>query len=80
MSKLIREVTAVFDEAFSVAQDFTPLMARWLAEDLSPEDMEAKVKNFMSENKPKTYDNYVDDLIHIFETNGWKKEPTTWAN
>ena len=73
MSKLEREVTAVFDEAFKAAQDLVPLMVQWMAEDLEPEEYKKRVEDFMIEKKPKTYAQYTEDLIHVFEANGWKK-------
>jgi hypothetical protein len=80
MSKLIREITAVFDEAFQTAEKMIPDVLEWMvqleAEEIDSDDFQAKVKAYMRDNKPKTYTDYAEDLVHIFESNGYTKPNT----
>ena len=72
MSKLDREINAVLDDCFKGAQDTLPkIIAIMLDEDLDQKDIEKKVLEFMEVAKPKTYDDYVNDLKLVFKQNGW---------
>lgn len=77
MSKLVREVAEVFDEAFESAEKILPRVLEYMVElsdgHINSEQFEEKVKEQMAKNKTKTYTQYVEDLTHIFEANGWKK-------
>ena len=69
MSKLDREIRAVFDEAAAFAEPLIVLVAKWLEE--GEDDIQGKTIDYIEEHKPKTYDDYTADLKLIFKQNGW---------
>jgi len=70
MSKLDREIKAVFDEAFVTAEKIIPKMLGYMIE-LEGDELAEKIAEMLIEMKPKDYDDYIADLKIIFEQAGW---------
>ncbi len=72
MSKLDREITAIFEEAFGTAQEMVPIVMGWMAEeDMTSEELTKRTADYMKEHKPKTYEDYIHDLKRVFKEDGW---------
>lgn len=71
MSKLDRELTAVFEEAGAYAKPLMIQVIKWMDEDV--DDLEARVTAYIEEHEPKTFDDYIRDIKRAFRDDGWKE-------
>lgn len=72
MSKLDREIKAIIDDMASQAQELVPKMLAILVDDeLSEDELNAKLAKVMEDSRPKTYDIYIADLKQVFREAGW---------
>jgi len=73
MSKLDRELTAIFEEAGAYAKPMMIQVIKWMEEDV--DNLDELVLKYIEENEPKTFDDYIRDIKQAFKADGWT-EPT----
>jgi hypothetical protein len=69
MSRLDRELTAIFEEAGKYAEPLMVQVIKWIEADV--DNIEELTLNYIKEHKPKTYDDYIRDIKRAFREDGW---------
>lgn len=72
MSKIDRDIKDVLDDAFSqgekLLKEILPLL---LDENKAEDEKMTALSDALTKSKPKSYDDYINDLKLVFKQNGW---------